>query len=148
MVDNMAARLENPSPRTPFAAVVRPARMRTANRYPFGIQKAKNRDCGRSSMVERQLPKLHTRVRFPSPAPAFSGCPHFPGSAQPVPTASKRHKKEAAPRPLFPLSVVGPVVDVLVVFHGRVAILPVVAIVAAVGVRVARPQVLTIGIRV
>ena len=24
---------------------------------------------GRSSMVERQLPKLHTRVRFPSPAP-------------------------------------------------------------------------------
>ena len=28
--------------------------------------------CGRSSMVERQLPKLHTRVRFPSPAPALS----------------------------------------------------------------------------
>jgi hypothetical protein len=28
--------------------------------------------CGRSSMAERQLPKLHTRVRFPSPAPAFS----------------------------------------------------------------------------
>ncbi len=25
--------------------------------------------CGCSSMVERQLPKLHTRVRFPSPAP-------------------------------------------------------------------------------
>src|ERR1700736_2330947 len=25
---------------------------------------------GRSSMVERQLPKLHTRVRFPSPAPS------------------------------------------------------------------------------
>src|SRR6185437_11246158 len=25
--------------------------------------------CGRSSMAERQLPKLHTRVRFPSPAP-------------------------------------------------------------------------------
>lgn len=24
---------------------------------------------GRSSMVERQLPKLDTRVRFPSPAP-------------------------------------------------------------------------------
>jgi hypothetical protein len=22
-------------------------------------------------MVERQLPKLHTRVRFPSPAPVF-----------------------------------------------------------------------------
>jgi hypothetical protein len=29
-------------------------------------------DRGRSSMVERQLPKLHTRVRFPSPAPAFA----------------------------------------------------------------------------
>src|SRR4051812_14318797 len=28
--------------------------------------------CGRSSMAERQLPKLHTRVRFPSPAPDFS----------------------------------------------------------------------------
>ena len=26
---------------------------------------------GRSSMVERQLPKLHTGVRFPSPAPLF-----------------------------------------------------------------------------
>src|SRR5262245_49535809 len=26
---------------------------------------------GRSSMVERQLPKLHTRVRFPSPAPTL-----------------------------------------------------------------------------
>lgn len=29
-------------------------------------------ECGRSSMVERQLPKLHTGVRFPSPAPDFS----------------------------------------------------------------------------
>ena len=28
--------------------------------------------CGCSSMVERQLPKLHTRVRFPSPAPILS----------------------------------------------------------------------------
>ena len=28
-----------------------------------------HRHCGCSSMVERQLPKLHTRVRFPSPAP-------------------------------------------------------------------------------
>jgi hypothetical protein len=27
--------------------------------------------CGRSSMAERQLPKLHTRVRFPSPAPTI-----------------------------------------------------------------------------
>src|SRR6202012_2185728 len=30
---------------------------------------------GRSSMVERQLPKLHTRVRFPSPAPVLQACP-------------------------------------------------------------------------
>ena len=29
-------------------------------------------DRGRSSMVERQLPKLHTRVRFPSPAPGLT----------------------------------------------------------------------------
>ena len=28
--------------------------------------------CGCSSMVERQLPKLDTRVRFPSPAPSLS----------------------------------------------------------------------------
>ena len=32
----------------------------------------KHRLCGRSSMAERQLPKLHTRVRFPSPAPVPS----------------------------------------------------------------------------
>ena len=30
---------------------------------------ASQRSRGCSSMVERQLPKLHTRVRFPSPAP-------------------------------------------------------------------------------
>src|SRR5437660_1422906 len=30
------------------------------------------RSCGCSSMAERQLPKLHTRVRFPSPAPGFA----------------------------------------------------------------------------
>jgi hypothetical protein len=40
---------------------------------PNGSQKliaiAKLLECGRSSMAERQLPKLHTRVRFPSPAP-------------------------------------------------------------------------------
>src|SRR5437660_10290168 len=35
------------------------------------IKKAKA-ICGRSSMAERQLPKLHTRVRFPSPAPIIS----------------------------------------------------------------------------
>jgi hypothetical protein len=34
-------------------------------RTPFAILESR----GRSSMVERQLPKLHTRVRFPSPAP-------------------------------------------------------------------------------
>jgi cytochrome oxidase Cu insertion factor (SCO1/SenC/PrrC family) len=35
---------------------------------------------GCSSMVERQLPKLHTRVRFPSPAPflVFFGYTHCP----------------------------------------------------------------------
>ena len=32
---------------------------------------------GRSSMVERQLPKLHTRVRFPSPAPFDLTDPRF-----------------------------------------------------------------------
>ena len=33
--------------------------------------------CGCSSMVERQLPKLHTGVRFPSPAPRFTGRQKF-----------------------------------------------------------------------
>src|SRR5690606_18210770 len=52
-------------------------RVRYANgRYPTPARAApaSNRsriaaDSGCSSMVERQLPKLHTRVRFPSPAP-------------------------------------------------------------------------------
>src|SRR4051812_49020645 len=38
-------------------------------------------------MVERQLPKLHTRVRFPSPAPTLSRNPHYgfvDGFAAPV----------------------------------------------------------------
>src|SRR2546423_9506211 len=33
------------------------------------IRQRRRRQRGRSSMAERQLPKLHTRVRFPSPAP-------------------------------------------------------------------------------
>ena len=37
-------------------------------RSPFAILEMR----GRSSMVERKLPKLHTRVRFPSPAPTFA----------------------------------------------------------------------------
>ena len=42
---------------------------------------------GRSSMVERQLPKLHTRVRFPSPAPILwpipkNGCHAAKGRSQ------------------------------------------------------------------
>ena len=35
-------------------------------------------------MVERQLPKLDTRVRFPSPAPAFSGENSLPGEGSPI----------------------------------------------------------------
>ena len=40
------------------------------------VRPAKQPACGRSSMVERQLPKLHTRVRIPSPAP--NTCDHSP----------------------------------------------------------------------
>ena len=36
---------------------------------PRGYNIPRNMICGRSSMVEHQLPKLNTRVRFPSPAP-------------------------------------------------------------------------------
>ena len=33
--------------------------------------------CGRDSMVELQLPKLSTRVRFPSPAPSNASARHI-----------------------------------------------------------------------
>ena len=33
--------------------------------------------CGRGSMVELELPKLTTRVRFPSPAPDLTGHHRF-----------------------------------------------------------------------
>lgn len=36
--------------------------------------------CGRDSMVEFQLPKLTTRVRFPSPAPANPPAPSLDGA--------------------------------------------------------------------
>lgn len=39
-------------------------------------------NCGRDSMVEFQLPKLTTRVRFPSPAPELAG--HHRESMVPV----------------------------------------------------------------
>src|SRR6476469_1216813 len=45
-------------------------------------------------MAERQLPKLHTRVRFPSPAPA-TGCMIFPGADR---TPGSRPSK-TVPRP-------------------------------------------------
>lgn len=35
------------------------------------VRKEAHKRCGCSSMVERQLPKLHTGVRFPSSAPMF-----------------------------------------------------------------------------
>jgi hypothetical protein len=55
------------------------------NRSPAGGQiSAKSLICGCSSMVEQKLPKLTTRVRFPSPAP-----PQSPRSA--CPTSVKRH---------------------------------------------------------
>ena len=38
---------------------------------------------GSRSMVEGQLPKLHTRVRFPSPAPAFPVSPHLSSAHRP-----------------------------------------------------------------
>ena len=49
---------------------------------------------------------------------------------------------------LISLSATRPIVMLSMAFPGRVAVLPAIAIVAAVGVRIARPQVLTICIRV
>ena len=42
--------------------------------------------CGCSSMAERQLPKLHTRVRFPSPAPQ---APHPCAACTPLTAAAQ-----------------------------------------------------------
>ena len=46
-----------------------PGLVQHETQHDFRKTHAKSLICGRSSMVERQLPKLHTRVRFPSPAP-------------------------------------------------------------------------------
>ncbi len=59
-------------------------------------------------MVERQLPKLHTRVRFPSPAPANSitlrpsASPmiHRDSRAEPVPSRRAARDRQVAGRPL------------------------------------------------
>ena len=48
------------------ALTVSSTAVRTAGLNSDGV-KCRHRGC--SSMAERQLPKLHTRVRFPSPAP-------------------------------------------------------------------------------
>src|SRR3979490_207187 len=100
-------------------------------------------------MAERQLPKLHTRVRFPSPAPMLSGFADLfaaPGN-RPL-----EDKKEAAPWPLFsvsrgvfPSAVVRPIVMAVVRLHIRAAaILPV----AATGVRITGSEILAIGVRI
>ena len=59
----------------------------TLRRQPSNpIDRLPARGC--SSMVERQLPKLHTRVRFPSPAPvrpfACLACTRFPCRNSPL----------------------------------------------------------------
>jgi hypothetical protein len=45
--------------------------MRAKNNQAL-LEQISTKECGRSSMAERQLPKLHTRVRFPSPAPSLA----------------------------------------------------------------------------
>jgi hypothetical protein len=74
---------------------------------------------GRSSMVERQLPKLHTRVRFPSPAPVspmrtgttrlnpkahHMNLPRIPIGQRQVASEARRHRRLLEPpRPLIAL---------------------------------------------
>src|SRR5687767_10413292 len=48
--------------------------------------------CGCSSMAERQLPKLHTRVRFPSPAPAQHHGPSCRGRSRCASRMYSRHR--------------------------------------------------------
>src|ERR1700737_2846095 len=112
-------------------------------------------------MVERQLPKLHTRVRFPSPAPRLAGFWQSLDFGNPLDTASAvpaRSKKATKKQPLglllfrWPLPLLS-VMDPLVMVHARllhvgIAALPTAAPVAAIGVWIAGSQVLTIGVRV
>ncbi len=65
-----AVRIMRAAASRPGTAPERHATEPLANRPPPWLWSASR--CGRSSMVERQLPKLHTRVRFPSPAPKTS----------------------------------------------------------------------------
>ena len=60
--------------RSPAAALVwPPGKIGRSLRAPGRVPTIAGR-CGCSSMVELQLPKLLTWVRFPSPAPTFSRC--------------------------------------------------------------------------
>ncbi len=43
-----------------------------AGHFVFMVIKSGHTDCGRGIMAARQLPKLKTRVRFPSPAPKIN----------------------------------------------------------------------------
>src|SRR5688572_25570170 len=55
-----------------FNSRLQPARaamISSATMFMGQVYNRRERGC--SSMAERQLPKLHTRVRFPSPAPPF-----------------------------------------------------------------------------
>ena len=60
-----AAILRRKTQRDRFRSIKRATRFLTKRKTLIWLE------CGCSSMVERQLPKLHTRVRFPSPAPVF-----------------------------------------------------------------------------
>ena len=59
---------------------------------------------GCSSMVERQLPKLHTRVRFPSPAPAFAPLKSAIADLSIINCRSRVNPRSVAVRPGKPTS--------------------------------------------
>jgi hypothetical protein len=100
-------------------------------------------------MAERQLPKLHTRVRFPSPAPKALGRESAAVRQWAVLEIFKNQKKKRPAGRPFPSSAVRPMAMVQHAgrLHGSVAVPPVIAPIA-IGVGIAGAEVLTIGVRV
>ena len=76
-------------PRSRAAGIL--AKLTATERLAAGARSANHgASRGRSSMVERQLPKLHTRVRFPSPAPTHSRLSILRNSAYLSPPITRR----------------------------------------------------------
>src|ERR1700682_5198754 len=112
-------------------------------------------------MAERQLPKLHTRVRFPSPAPklnrilTLSRYRQLQGAKQRGdPEKGQAHeiwntKRSGPGRCFFPSSAMRAMANVPAgLFRVRVVVPPVVTPITAIGIGIAGSEVFTICLRV